>query len=66
MNIFIRKVWIFLTIFAQNIDCGYTLEPPRRGGSNEFLQTIFWIKDMKIRYIRPVYTKFIIYIYNGI
>ena len=24
----------FLT-FAQNIDCGYTLEPPRRGGSNE-------------------------------
>ena len=26
---------IFL-IFAQNIDCGYTLEPPRRGGSNEF------------------------------
>ena len=24
---------IFL-IFAQNIDCGYTLEPPRRGGSN--------------------------------
>ena len=25
---------IFL-IFAQNIDCGYTLEPPRRGGSNE-------------------------------
>ena len=26
---------IFL-IFAQNIDCGYTLEPPRRGGSNEY------------------------------
>ena len=23
---------IFL-IFAQNIDCGYTLEPPHRGGS---------------------------------
>ena len=23
---------IFL-IFAQNVDCGYTLEPPRRGGS---------------------------------
>ena len=27
--------FIFL-IFAQNIDCGYTLEPPRRGGSNEY------------------------------
>ena len=28
---------IFL-IFAQNIDCGYTFEPPRRGGSNEYPQ----------------------------
>ena len=26
---------IFL-IFAQNIDCGYTLERPCRGGSNEY------------------------------
>ena len=25
-------------ISAQNIDCGYLLEPPRRGGSNEYLQ----------------------------
>ena len=23
-------------ISAQNIDCGYSLEPPRRGGSNEY------------------------------
>ena len=23
-------------IIAQNIDCGYSLEPPRRGGSNEY------------------------------
>ena len=23
-------------IYAQNIDCGYLLEPPRRGGSNEY------------------------------
>ena len=22
-------------IYPQNIDCGYSLEPPRRGGSNE-------------------------------
>ena len=28
--------------FAQNIDCGYTLEPPRRGGSNEYTQSMFW------------------------
>ena len=26
-------------ISAQNIDCGYSLEPPRRGGSNEYLQS---------------------------
>ena len=28
-------------ISAQNIDCGYSLEPPRRGGSNEYLQSMF-------------------------
>ena len=28
-------------ISAQNIDCWYPLEPPRRGGSNEYQQFIF-------------------------
>ena len=27
--------------FVQNIDCGYLLEPPRRGGSNEYPQSMF-------------------------
>ena len=40
---------IFL-IFAQNIDCGYTLELPRRGGSNEYAQSMFWIKNKKNMY----------------
>ena len=40
---------IFL-IFAQNINCGYKLEPPRRGGSNEFPQSMFWSKNKKNRY----------------
>ena len=35
--------------FAQNIGCRYTLEPPRRGGSNggsnEYPQSMFWIKN---------------------
>ena len=35
-----KKKDVFL-IFAQNIDCGYTLEPPRRGGSNEYPQSMF-------------------------
>ena len=36
----IKKMIIFL-IFAQNIDCGYTLEPPQLGGSNEYPQSMF-------------------------
>ena len=40
----------FFLIFAQNIDCGYTLEPPRRGGSNEYQQSLFWRKNKKNRY----------------
>ena len=44
-----QKVDIFL-IFAQNIDCGYTLEPPRRGGSNEYPQSMFWSKNKKNMY----------------
>ena len=49
---------IFL-IFAQNIDFGYTLEPPRRGGSNEYPQSMFWSKNKKNRYT-PVYPSFAI------
>ena len=28
-------------ISAKNIDCEYLLEPPRRGGSNKYLQSMF-------------------------
>ena len=42
-----KKNYIFL-IFVQNIDCRYTLEPPRRGGSNEYPQSMFWSKNKKI------------------
>ena len=42
-----KNVDIFL-IFAQNIECGYTLEPPRQGGFNEYPQCMFWIKNKKI------------------
>ena len=43
-------LWKFLDIYAQNIDCGYTLEPPRRDGSNEYPQSMFWSKNKKNRY----------------
>ena len=45
-NFQLKNFDIFL-IFAQNIDCGYTLEPPRRGGSNEYPQSMFWSKNKK-------------------
>ena len=41
-----EKLWYF-HISAQNIDCGYSLEPPRRGGSNEYPQSMFLSKNKK-------------------
>ena len=38
---------IFFHISAQNIDCGYSLEPPRRGSSNEYRQSMFLSKNKK-------------------
>ena len=32
---------------AQNIDCGYPLEPPCRGGSNEYPQSMFLSRNNK-------------------
>ena len=37
-------------ISAQNIDCGYSLEPPRRGGSNEYPQSMFWAEIRKLMF----------------
>ena len=34
-------------ISAQNIDCGYPLEPPRQGGSNEYPQSMFLSRNKK-------------------
>ena len=31
---------LFFLISTQNIDCGYSLEPPRHGGSNEYPQSM--------------------------
>ena len=43
---------------AQNIDCGYSLEPPRRGGSNEYPQSMFLSRNKKIIYtpVNPSFT----------
>ena len=45
-------------IIAQNIDCGYTLEPPRRG-SKEFPHLCFGAKITKIDI--PYIPQFLLY-----
>ena len=45
-NIQIKNSDIF-HISAQNIDCGHSLEPPRRGGSNEYPQSMFLSRNKK-------------------
>ena len=41
-----KRIDIF-HISAQNIDCRYSLEPPRWGGSNEYQQSIFLSRNKK-------------------
>ena len=42
----IKNSDIFL-ISVQNIDCRYSSEPPRRGGSNEYPQSMFLSRNKK-------------------
>ena len=58
MAIFQIKNSDIFHISAQNIDCGYSLEPPRRGGSNEYAQSMFWAEIRKIMYtpVNPNFT----------
>ena len=41
-------VYIIFLISTKNIDYGYALEPPRRGGSNEYSQSMFWAEIWNI------------------
>ena len=45
-NVLIKISDIF-HISVQNIDCGYLLELPRRGGSNEYPQSMFLSRNKK-------------------
>ena len=36
-----------LKISAESMDCGYSLEPPRRGGSNEYPQSMLLSRNKK-------------------
>ena len=41
-------VYMIFFFLLKNIDYGYSLEPPRRGGSNEYPQSMFWAEIWKI------------------
>ena len=50
-HFYIVKLWctgvyVIFLISVQNIDCGYPLEPPHRGGSNEYPQSVL-CRNMK-------------------
>ena len=49
---------VIFHISALNIDCEYSLEPPRQGGSNQFPQSMFSKKIRKIIYtpVNPSFT----------
>ena len=57
-EIFQIKNYDIFHISAQNIDCGYSLEPPRRGGSNEYPQSMFCAEIRKKLYtpVNPSFT----------
>ena len=44
-------------ISAQNIDWGYSLEPPLQGGSNEYPQSMFLSRNKK-KYVYPCKAQF--------
>ena len=50
MKIFRQNFFYIFHISTQNIDCGYSLEPPRRGGSNKYPQIMFLAEIRKIMY----------------
>ena len=58
IKILIRIFFHIFLIFAQNIDCECTLEPPHRGGSDVYPQSMFWIKTKKRGYtpLHPSFT----------
>ena len=47
-DISLQGYTLLFLFLLKNIDCGYSLEPPRRGGSNEYHNLCFEQKYEKI------------------
>ena len=39
---------LLFLFLLKNMDCGYSLELPRHGGSNEYPQSMFWAEIWKM------------------
>ena len=52
---------IFFFILAKHIECGYSLEPPHRGGSNEYPHSMCLAKIRRKKTNTPVNPSFTIY-----
>ena len=52
LNFSDKKKW-YLSYFCSNIDCGYSLELPRRGGSNEYPESVFEQKQNIVYPCKP-------------
>ena len=61
----------FSYFWSKNIDCEYSLEPPRRGGSNEYPQSMFWSEIWKLSFFLSenfqfLQVQFSIYLYRHV
>ena len=54
---FNQKVAIFFLLLDENICCGYSLEAPQRGASNEYPQHMFSSRNKKTIYLIPTLIK---------
>ena len=55
MLFFSPKVLIFFLFLQENICCGYSLEVPQQGTSNEYSQHMFSLRNKKTIYLIPTF-----------
>ena len=65
-----RRYTLVFSLLLKNIDFGATFEPPPRGGSNEYPQSLFWAELWKIsdfidvKILQPKRKTFLFWLYN--
>ena len=56
----VYRYTLFFLILLKNKDCGYSLELPWWGGSNEYPQSMFWAEMWKISEFLPENFQFLV------